>query len=106
MFAIIYSSFQTSSILTALDRSRLIQTSAVPSTMVPLHEIVISVGALFLMVLAALIYLQGREEENRVEFTEFNSQYLGKESTRSNSEQEFPNFGVDILKDRGQGEEE
>lgn len=49
------------------------------------------------MLLSIIIYLQQENMQQEVEFNEFNSQYVGKESTRSNSE--FPNFGVDILRE-------
>lgn len=63
---------------------------------VPLHEILISVGACLLLILAILVYRQHQLDHRRVEFTVFNSQYLGKESTRSNSEHDFPNFDTEI----------
>ena len=64
---------------------------------IPLHQIVICLGAVGLLLIGTFIYFKNREEEIGVEFNEFNSQYLGKESTRSNTD--FPNFGVDILKE-------
>jgi hypothetical protein len=57
---------------------------------------VLIVGSICLMVLGIIIYLQQENVQEEVEFNEFNSQYVGKESTRSNSE--FPNFAVDILR--------
>jgi hypothetical protein len=41
-----------------------------------------------------------------VEFTVFNSQYLGKDSTRSNSEHDFPNFDVEVVKPSQEESEE
>ena len=49
-----------------------------------------------LLILAILVYRQHQLDHRRVEFTVFNSQYLGKESTRSNSEHDFPNFDTEI----------
>ncbi len=55
------------------------------------------VGSICVMLMGIIIYIQQENVQEAVEFNEFNSQYVGKESTRSNSE--FPNFGVDILRE-------
>ena len=47
--------------------------------------------------LALLIWGLNEKQQKGIEFTEFNSQYVGKDSTRSNNE--FPNFDVDIMKE-------
>lgn len=65
------------------------------------------IGIVFLII-ASVIYYLDLAEEKRVEFTVFNSQYIGKDSTRSNSEHDFPNFDVDAMRnahDRGEEEE-
>jgi hypothetical protein len=61
-----------------------------------------------ILIIAAVIYYLDLSEEKRVEFTVFNSQYLGKDSTRSNSEHDFPNFDVEAMRNtnnRGEDEE-
>jgi hypothetical protein len=44
----------------------------------PLHYYTITVGGIVLLVLSILIYWHGLQESKRVEFTVFNSQYIGK----------------------------
>lgn len=67
---------------------------------VALHETVIVSLGLLLFLLAVFLFWQGRQEEKKVEFTVFNSQYIGKESVRSSSEHDFPNFDLDIFKNQ------
>jgi hypothetical protein len=58
--------------------------------------VIISLGAVVLLILGIIIYRRDRLEERRVEFTVFNSQYIGKESTGSASEHDFPNFESEL----------
>lgn len=44
----------------------------------PLHYLVISIGGIVLLIVSALIYWQSLQEDKIVEFTVFNSQYVGK----------------------------
>jgi hypothetical protein len=74
--------------------------SEVKSTDAPLHYYLMSISGLVLLIVSALVYWLDLQEEKKVEFTVFNSQYIEKESARSNSEHDFPNFNVDVMKGR------
>lgn len=45
---------------------------------VPLHYYLISISGIVLMIVSILVYWFDLQEEKRVEFTVFNSQYIGK----------------------------
>ena len=49
---------------------------------------------MLLLIVAIVIYWQGLQEDKIVEFTVFNSQYVGRESQHADSERDFPNFDV------------
>jgi hypothetical protein len=45
---------------------------------VPLHYFLMSIGGIALLIVSIVVYWQGLQEDKTVEFTVFNSQYIGK----------------------------
>ena len=56
----------------------MLQEASISLTAIPLDYLIISAVGIGLLIIAILVYRELQKQEKKIEFTVFNSQYLGK----------------------------